>query len=258
MSEHAQQGRSGTALTRMMTGYHVGAVLTALLALWPIPSFGWQAMFVVGGGAGLLTVPVMWAKLPGSRTYAQTDRVNAVRPTEVVRGRLLWGQPRPVGGLVHGAAAVVYGLNTWLPTIMGEAGYSLEAGLGLLLTLNIGAVIGLMLAGRISDARGNKPTVVLWFGVAAVMLALLSIKMQTSVLVYGAVLAVGVLVFNAQVLVYAFVSHLCSACAGVRYQQSHKDEKRRLTLEDVEDVFAGQAPFQAPSRRSARPGVQMS
>ena len=34
MSEHAKQGRGGSAVTRMMTGYHVGAVLTALLALW--------------------------------------------------------------------------------------------------------------------------------------------------------------------------------------------------------------------------------
>ena len=33
MSEHARQGRAGSAVTRMMTGYHVGAVLTALLAL---------------------------------------------------------------------------------------------------------------------------------------------------------------------------------------------------------------------------------
>ena len=33
MSEHAKTGRGGSAVTRMMTGYHVGAVLTALLAL---------------------------------------------------------------------------------------------------------------------------------------------------------------------------------------------------------------------------------
>jgi MFS transporter, AAHS family, benzoate transport protein len=36
MSEHAREGRVGSAVTRMMTGYHVGAVATALLALWVI------------------------------------------------------------------------------------------------------------------------------------------------------------------------------------------------------------------------------
>ena len=42
---------------------------------------------------------------------------------------------------------LVYGLNTWLPKIMGEAGYSIRAGTGLLLVLNLGAVIGLLVAG---------------------------------------------------------------------------------------------------------------
>ncbi len=58
MSEHARQGRAGSAVTRMMTGYHVGAVLTALLALWLVDAYGWESMFVVGGVAGLLTLPV--------------------------------------------------------------------------------------------------------------------------------------------------------------------------------------------------------
>ena len=103
---------------------------------------------------------------------------------------------------------LVYGLNTWLPKIMGEAGYSIKAGTGLLLVLNVGAVIGLLIAGQLSDARGNKPTVLLWFGLAAVFLALLSIKLHSTTLVYAAVLLTGVFVFSSQVLVYAFVGHL--------------------------------------------------
>lgn len=106
---------------------------------------------------------------------------------------------------------LVYGLNTWLPKIMGEAGYSIRAGTGLLLVLNVGAVIGLLIAGAISDSRGNKPTVLAWFGLAAVFLALLSIKMNNSLLVYAAVLLTGIFVFSAQVLVYAFVGHLYPA-----------------------------------------------
>lgn len=103
---------------------------------------------------------------------------------------------------------LVYGLNTWLPKIMGETGYSIEAGTTLLLVLNLGAVIGLLGAGHISDSRGNKPTVLLWFGVAAAFLALPSIKIESNLLVLAAVLVTGVFVFSAQVLVYAFVGHL--------------------------------------------------
>ena len=214
MSENARPGRHGTAVTRVMTGYHVGAVVTALLALWLIDAISWRAMFVVGGVAGLLVVPLLWARLPESQAYLrsiegrdQNASEVATRTSQVLRGRYL-----PISVAICVASfmglLLVYGLNTWLPKIMGEAGYSIKAGTGLLLVLNIGAVIGLLIAGLLSDARGNKPTVLLWFGLAAVFLALLSIKLHSTTLVYAAVLLTGVFVFSSQVLVYAFVGHL--------------------------------------------------
>ncbi|WP_278256437.1 MFS transporter [Nocardioides convexus] len=109
MSEHASAGRGGSAVTRMMTGYHVGAVLTALLGLWVIDAFGWEAMFVVGGVAGLLTLPVMWAKSARVRGLPPRRRYDAGRHGPAQRGRgprpLPAGQPRPVGRLLHGPAA---------------------------------------------------------------------------------------------------------------------------------------------------------
>ena len=214
MSEHARPGRAGTAVTRMMTGYHVGAVLTALLALWLVDAYGWESMFFVGGVLGLLTVPVMWARLPESEAYLRSvderhadDAGTLARSAQVFQGQYLRVS---VGVCVASfmGLLLVYGLNTWLPTIMGEAGYSIQAGTTLILVLNLGAVIGLIVAGQISDTRGNKPTVLAWFGLAAAFLALLSIKLESSALVYVAVLLAGIFVFSAQVLVYAFVGHL--------------------------------------------------
>ncbi|GAA1762563.1 aromatic acid/H+ symport family MFS transporter [Nocardioides hankookensis] len=212
MSEHAPASRNGSAMTRVMTGYHVGAVLTALLALWVIDAWGWEAMFVIGGVAGLLFLPVFWVKLPESESYLRSreeapETRRPSRAADVVRGPFL----RISLGLWVASfmgLLLVYGLNTWLPKIMGEAGYSINAGTTLLLVLNLGAVTGLLVAGRISDSRGNKPTVLVWFGIAAVCLALLSIKLESTALVYVAVLVTGVFVFSAQVLVYAFVGHL--------------------------------------------------
>lgn len=216
MSEHAAPGRGGSAMTRLMTGYHVGAVLTALLGLLLIERLGWESMFVVGGLAGLAVLPLMWWKLPESEAYLRARegaraesgaQAAPARPADVVRGRYLavsiglW--TASFMGLL-----LVYGLNTWLPSIMGAAGYSIQSGVALLLTLNIGAVIGLLVAGRISDSRGTKPTVLVWFGVAAVALAMLSIRIEVTAVVYVAVLLAGVFVFSSQVLVYAFVGHL--------------------------------------------------
>jgi MFS family permease len=189
MTEYAPRGRGGSAVTRMMTGYHVGAVLTAL----------------------------MWAKLPESEAYLAVARETSgggaaakVRSSDVVKRRYLWVS---IGLWVASfmGLLLVYGLNTWLPKIMDEAGYSIDASLVLLLTLNVGAVTGLVVAGRISDSRGNKPTVMTWFGLAALFLAALSIKIESGFVVYLAVFLAGVFVFSAQVLVYAFVGHLYPA-----------------------------------------------
>jgi MFS family permease len=214
MSEHAPKGSNSKAVTRTMTGYHVGAVLTALLALWLVEDFGWESMFVVGGALGLLTLPLMWAKLPESEAYLAavgdgtphpvSRTADVVRPPYLRISIGLW--VASFMGLL-----LVYGLNTWLPKIMGEAGYSIRAGTTLLLVLNVGAVVGLLVAGVLADARGNKKIVLLWFGLAAAFLIMLSVKLEATWLVYAAVLLTGIFVFSAQVLVYAFVGHLYPA-----------------------------------------------
>ncbi|HET6285550.1 MAG TPA: MFS transporter, partial [Amycolatopsis sp.] len=92
----------------------------------------------------------------------------------------------------------------WLPEIMRQAGYPLGAALGLLLTLNLGGVVGLLVAGRVADKVGVRPAVIFWFLGAAVFLALLSVKLP-AVGLYVAVFLTGGFVFSAQVLVYAYI-----------------------------------------------------
>jgi MFS family permease len=209
MTEYARPGRGGSAVTKMMTGYHVGAVATAFLALVMIKDFGWESMFIIGGVLGLLTLPVMWAKLPESEAYLETQRAGTAPVTHaaVIKGQYL-AISIALWVATFMGLLLVYGLNTWLPKIMELAGYSTGAGLGFLLALNLGGVTGLLIAGQVSDARGNKPTVLLWFGLAAVLLSALSIKLESTIAVYIAVFLAGVFVFSAQVLVYAFIAHL--------------------------------------------------
>jgi AAHS family benzoate transporter-like MFS transporter len=205
----------------MMTGYHVGAVLTALLGILIIEPLGWHWMFIVGALPALVLVPVMWRFLPESSAFLRAraglaDRTRSTAPPA-----------SPVSTLFHGGLArstlafwvtsfmgllLVYGLNTWLPQIMRAAGYELGAALALLLVLNVGAVVGLLVAGRVSDRIGNRRATIAWFVLAALFLALLSIRLP-GIGVYVSVLLAGVFVFSAQVLVYAYVGHVYPASA---------------------------------------------
>ncbi|MFB8369854.1 MFS transporter [Pseudarthrobacter sp. NPDC055928] len=209
MNDYAPAGSAGKSTTRTMTGYHVGAVATAFLALMVIPD--WRTMFVVGGVAGLVLLPFLWFKLPETLPAAQT-----AEKQEQTGFRDLVKKPYPLVAAAIAAASfmgllLVYGLNTWLPQLMASAGYPVSAGLSLLLVLNLGAVAGLIIAGILADKHGTKPIVLLWFGLSAACLALLSIKVENAVLLNALVFVTGVFVFSSQVLVYAWVSQLFPA-----------------------------------------------
>ena len=237
VSEYASMRRGSASITFMMTGYHVGGVLTALLAIPILPSLGWRAMFVIGALPALVLVPLMLGKLPESPSFLvasgrrdeaeelaarygitlEPEEVREVREEERASEGGRFGALKTLfsGGYVLGTLAfwvasfmgllLVYGLNQWLPTIMRDAGYALGAALAFLLVLNVGAVIGLLIAGPVADRYGSKVACAGWFAFAAVFLFLLSVQLPLS-LTYLAVTVTGVFVFSAQVLLYAYVS----------------------------------------------------
>ena len=230
-------GRAGRAATRVMTGYHVGAVATALLGLVLLAPLGWRSMFVAGAVPGLVLVPLMLRHLPESPAFllargrrdealalarahgltvgaeaspappAAASGPDAIPRTEA---RALFRPP-----LLRNSIAIwvtsfmglllVYALNTWLPTLMIEAGYGLSRGLWFLLLMNAGAVAGLLVAGQVGDRIGLRRAVLLWFLVSAVLLATLSVRFPVAVL-YPLVFVTGCFVFSAQVLVYALTA----------------------------------------------------
>jgi MFS family permease len=215
VNEYAKPGRAGGAITTMMTGYHVGAVLTALLGIAVVPTLGWRPMFVIGALPALVLVPVMVRYLPESTWYLRARAAGA--PAAAAGAAEV---RNPVTALFRGGyllptlafwvtsfmgLLLVYGLNTWLPEIMRSAGYQLGASLALLLTLNVGAVVGMLIAGRVADRIGVRPATIAWFAAAMLFLALLSIKLPGATVYLGVLLA-GIFVFSAQVLVYAFIS----------------------------------------------------
>jgi AAHS family benzoate transporter-like MFS transporter len=227
INEYARRGRGGSSTTTMMTGYHVGAVITALLGILVIERYGWHWMFIIGALPSLVLVPLMWRYLPESTDFLEARAGLARSSNASTKAAAPKASKSPIGMLFHHGLArstvafwvtsfmgllLVYGLNTWLPQIMREAGYELGAALALLLVLNVGAVLGLLVAGQVADRIGNRRSTIIWFSTAAVFLALLSIRIP-GIGVYISVLLTGMFVFSAQVLVYAYVAHVYPAAA---------------------------------------------
>jgi AAHS family benzoate transporter-like MFS transporter len=222
VAEFARPGRRSSATTVLMTGYHVGAVLTALLGIVLIVPFGWPAMFVVGALPALVLLPLMVVRLPESadfraRSASSGAAVSPDGPRTKARNPLpelfRRGFARATVALWVASfmgLLLVYGLNTWLPEIMRSAGYALGAALALLLVLNVGAILGLLFAGTVANRIGVRPAAIAWFTAATLFLALLSIRLP-GIGIYVSVLLCGIFVFSSQVLVFAYVSHLYPA-----------------------------------------------
>ena len=64
VAEYAPAGRGSSSTTILMTGYHVGAVATALLGILLIPSLGWPAMFVAGAIPAVILLPLISCACP--------------------------------------------------------------------------------------------------------------------------------------------------------------------------------------------------
>ncbi|WP_338486042.1 aromatic acid/H+ symport family MFS transporter [Streptomyces sp. SCSIO 75703] len=210
MAERMPASRRARASTLTMTGYHTGAVITSLLALQVTDD--WEILFYLLGVVGLGVAVIQWFRLPESDAFVKAQREGAERVpfTELLKPAYL----RACIGVWIASfmgLLLVYGLNTWLPKLMNDAGYPVPTAVTQLLVLNVGGVVGLVLGGWVADRRGIKGTTMAWFAVSVVMLACLSVKMGSDLLLNTVVFLTGVFVFSAQVLVYAYVTNFYPA-----------------------------------------------
>ena len=63
---------------------------------------------------------------------------------------------------------IVYGLGTWLPKLMVEAGFPLKSSLMFLFSLNMGAGLGQVGGGWLADRLGSKRVIVIMFLIGSI------------------------------------------------------------------------------------------
>ncbi|MEW2401141.1 aromatic acid/H+ symport family MFS transporter [Streptomyces sp. NPDC046862] len=230
VSDYAPRGRGALTVGALMTAHHAGGILSAYVALWVVEPLGWRAAFWICV-APLLFVPVLARLLPESLSFlvakgrteearelarryevglpaaasgrrAAADRwtslVNLFRGGEWVQTLLYW--LASFGGLL-----LVYGVATWLPTLMRGEGYELGSALTFVVLFNLGGIVGMLVAGRASDRFGAPRVSSVWFALTAAGVFLLSVHMPTA-LTFTVVFLTGVFLNSAQAMIYATVS----------------------------------------------------
>jgi AAHS family 4-hydroxybenzoate transporter-like MFS transporter len=184
--EYAPKRWRSSIVTLVMLGYSAGISLGGPIALWLIPRYGWQAVFIFGGTLSLLAGLALIATLPESirflvsqqrdpaviasmlrrlaperviphgARFVLNDEDNASKdfaPALLFRGELRWITPMLWVAYIFSSMTAFF-LATWTPLVFEALAFSrAEAAAAGSITAIGGALGGLALM-RFTDTRG--------------------------------------------------------------------------------------------------------
>lgn len=242
VTEYAPTRLRSTLVSVMFSGYMVGGIAAALIGVVFIPAYGWRSLYLLGA-LPLLVVPLLVKYLPEAPAFllrrGRTDELattlRAIDPSLPADGELRVTAAQqssatsPVASLFrngYGSSTVllwisffmvllmIYGLLTWLPQLMIDAGYPLGSSLSFLMTLFLAAIVITWVGGYLSDRYGARPVLIVSYLVAAVFVAALGFLGDSALLwVYASVALGGGATFAAQIFANAYAAQFYPAHA---------------------------------------------
>ena len=226
-AEFSPHRRRATMVMTMFCGFSVGAAIGGLLAAALIPRFGWQAVFVVGGLAPLLLLPLLVARLPESARFLLLARPGDARLPTII-GRMFPGhglgpaprftahEARPVGNpLPHLFSAGrarptlllwvvffmslldLYFLSNWLPSLLNELGATVALSAVIGAMLQVGGIAGVATLGRLVD-RFSFGALAVTYGLAVVAVVAIGLSGHSTWLATVAIFCAGFCIVGGQ------------------------------------------------------------
>lgn len=210
-SENADPGRRNTWVGALYAGMPTGGALASLVSL--VGAAGdWRIIFLVGGIAPLLIIPLLVLALPESR------QLNAARIAESGQKRAsfaeaLFGKGRAPTTILLWvsfflALVTMYVLLNWLPTLLVSRGLSRPDASLVQVSFNVFSATASVATGMTMDRLPLKGVVAGAFSLAAVGLLILSlapVELAVSLVVGG---VVGATISTTQALLYAVAPSL--------------------------------------------------
>jgi MFS transporter, AAHS family, 4-hydroxybenzoate transporter len=234
-SEFNPQRRRATMVMIMFCGFSVGAALGGMLAAGLIPKFGWRSVFIVGGVAPLIMVPILALRLPESVRFLALHGNAPARVAELL-GRI---SPRsafaadarfvineahlaglPVTHLFReGRAATtlllwvvffmslldLYFLSNWLPTVLNDLGASVSEAVAIGSMLQVGGVVGTFALGSLIDRFSFRALALVYFGAVFAVGAIGQLS-HSALLVTTAIFAAGFCIVGGQIAANALAA----------------------------------------------------
>ncbi len=165
----------GKAIGIMQSGWALGYILAAILTALVLPLFGWRVLFLIGV---LPAIVAMWIRrnVPEPMIWREQKRDQAEQRqfAQLLTPPLL--QKTVIASFLTMMVLFAYwGVFTWLPGFLstpvedGGAGLGIVRTSGWIIPIQIGALLGYISFGIISDRIGRRPAFIAYLVCAAVL-----------------------------------------------------------------------------------------
>ncbi|CAM3590335.1 Gallate transporter [Pseudomonas reidholzensis] len=233
LSEYLPERNRALFITIMFTGFNMGSGLGGFLAAWLIPAHGWHSVLLAGGIMPLLLLPLLWWLLPESARFLAARNAPAQVIAQVLNklGGTFSAATRfvvahaqaqhkaPLSLLFNGqfrfgtlalwatyfmGLLVTYLTMGWMPTLLRDAGLSIERAATITGLFQIGGTAGAIAVGWAMDRHNPNRVIASAYVLGGVCILLLgAISLESSLLALG-VLAAGFCMSGAQTGLNAF------------------------------------------------------
>ena len=197
------------ALGAMYCGLPLGGACAGVL-MASVSSTDWRPVFYAGGIGPLVLMPLLIACLPKRRTIRGALSGAHIPGDTDISGEKLFGSRTGTTLLLWTSyfftLLAVYLLLNWLPSLLVAKGYTRAQGATCSIILNVGAVVGSIVLGALSDSR--KPKWILICTYAGMMASLLALTIAHGMALYVAAFIAGYFVIGGQLALYAIAPSL--------------------------------------------------
>jgi SHS family lactate transporter-like MFS transporter len=170
----------------LQEGYAVGYLLAAACSFFVFPRWGWRPMFFIGGLPALLALFVRF-KVKESAVWEKTRHASWSHLGRAIAGQ--WRLFLYLTALMMMMNFVSHGTQDMYPTFLREQrGFSSRAKDLIVITYNVGALLGGIAFGLYSDRVGRRRSMITALLLAIVLIPLWAYAPSTALLVLGAFL----------------------------------------------------------------------
>jgi AAHS family 4-hydroxybenzoate transporter-like MFS transporter len=228
-AEYSPKRLRATVITIMFCGLPIGLMLGGLVGASLIPAFGWRSLFVAGGVAPFLILPVLARWLPESirflvaagrrpaevmrlmrriaptARFADDDRfVIEEAPLKGAPVRLLFANGRGFDTALLWLCffmnlLVMYFFVNWMPVLFTQIGLPQGTAIRSLAAFNLGGIIGAIILGRLLDRANPYPILAAAYAIAAIGIGVVASLSNTIALLMSAIFVIGFGVMGTQI-----------------------------------------------------------